>query len=108
MYIKEIKLNPVALVRKRTRHQSSDRFLSAKLVPTFVDRGCHVVSATNPHGRQSRFSRHGAATFTFKYVFSYTHEAEWTPFQTHYFLENLVAPGIEPWISGSVARNSDH
>jgi hypothetical protein len=25
-----------------------------------------------------------------------THEAEWTPFQTHYSLENLVAPGIEP------------
>jgi hypothetical protein len=27
------------------------------------------------------------------------------PFQTHYFSENLVAPGIEPGISGSVARN---
>jgi hypothetical protein len=25
-----------------------------------------------------------------------THEAECTPFQTHYFSENLVAPGIEP------------
>jgi hypothetical protein len=24
------------------------------------------------------------------------HEAEWTPFQTHYFSENLVAPEIEP------------
>jgi hypothetical protein len=24
------------------------------------------------------------------------HEDEWTPFQTHYFSENLVAPGIEP------------
>jgi hypothetical protein len=24
------------------------------------------------------------------------HEAEWTPFQTHYFSENLVSPGIEP------------
>jgi hypothetical protein len=23
----------------------------AKLVPTFADRGCHVVSATDPHGR---------------------------------------------------------
>jgi hypothetical protein len=23
-------------------------------------------------------------------------EAEWTPFQTHYFSENVVAPGIEP------------
>jgi hypothetical protein len=25
-----------------------------------------------------------------------THEAEWTPFHTHYFSVNLVAPGIEP------------
>jgi hypothetical protein len=23
------------------------------------------------------------------------HEAEWTPFQTHYFSEYLVVPGIE-------------
>jgi hypothetical protein len=23
-------------------------------------------------------------------------EAEWAPFQTHYFSENLIAPGIEP------------
>jgi hypothetical protein len=34
--------------------------------------------------------------------------AEWTPFQTHYFSKNVVAPGIEPGTSGSVARNSDH
>jgi hypothetical protein len=38
---------------------------------------------------------------------SCTHEAEWTPFQTHYFSENLVVPGIEPGTFGSVARNSD-
>jgi hypothetical protein len=29
------------------------------------------------------------------------------PFQTRYFSENLVAPGIEPGISGYVTRNSD-
>jgi hypothetical protein len=29
--------------------------------------------------------------------------SKWTPFQTHYFSENLVAPGT----SGPVARNSD-
>jgi hypothetical protein len=27
----------------------SDRRLSAKLVPTFADRGCHVVSVTDPY-----------------------------------------------------------
>jgi hypothetical protein len=29
-------------------------------------------------------------------LLSCTHKAEWTPFQTHYFSENLVTPGIEP------------
>jgi hypothetical protein len=43
-----------------------------------------------------------------KMLLSYTHEAECTPFQTHYFSENLVVPGIDPGTSGSVARNSDH
>jgi CBS-domain-containing membrane protein len=28
-----------------------DRCLSAKLVPTFADKGCHVVSVTDPYGR---------------------------------------------------------
>jgi hypothetical protein len=31
-----------------------------------------------------------------KNLHKYTNEAEWTPFQTHYFSEDLVAPGIEP------------
>jgi hypothetical protein len=32
-------------------HRLSDRRLSAKLVPIFADRECHVVSVTDPHGR---------------------------------------------------------
>jgi hypothetical protein len=54
-----------------------------------------MVSVTDPYGRilsfldQSRY-------FSIKYLLSYTHVAEWTPFQTHYFSENLVMPGIEP------------
>jgi hypothetical protein len=31
-------------------YRPSDRRLSAKLVPTYVDRGCHVVSVTDPYG----------------------------------------------------------
>jgi hypothetical protein len=31
-------------------YRPRDRLFSAKLVPTFVDRGCHVVSATDPYG----------------------------------------------------------
>jgi hypothetical protein len=32
-------------------YRPSDRRMSAKLVPTFADRGCHVVSVTDPYGR---------------------------------------------------------
>jgi hypothetical protein len=46
--------------------------------------------------------------FLFKKLLSYPHEAEWTPFQTHYFSENVVTLGIEPGTSRSVAMNSDH
>jgi hypothetical protein len=31
--------------------------MSAKLVPTFADRGCHVVSAVDIYGRNLRLSR---------------------------------------------------
>jgi hypothetical protein len=32
-------------------YRPSDRRLSAKLVPTFADRGCRMVSVTDPYGR---------------------------------------------------------
>jgi hypothetical protein len=50
----------------------------------------------------------GALTFSFKYLLNCTHEAEWTPFKTHYFSENLVALGIEPGPlqPGTLASNS--
>jgi CBS-domain-containing membrane protein len=31
-------------------YRPSDRRLTAKLAPTFADRGCHVVSVTDPYG----------------------------------------------------------
>jgi hypothetical protein len=46
--LKHKKKPPWLLVGKETI--PSDRRLSAKLVPTFADRGCRVVSATDPHG----------------------------------------------------------
>jgi hypothetical protein len=36
-------------------YRPSDRRLSAKLLPTFADRGCRVVSATEPPGRSFGF-----------------------------------------------------
>jgi hypothetical protein len=46
--------------------------------------GCHVVSVTDPYGRILGFLDR-SSYFSIKYLLSCTHEAEWTPFQTHYF-----------------------
>jgi hypothetical protein len=62
-----------------------------------------VVSATDPPGRILGFLPSSSSV-----ILTSTHEAEWTPFQTHCLSENLEALGIEPGNSGSVARNSDH
>jgi hypothetical protein len=54
-----------------------------------------VVSVTDPYGRIFGFldrSRY----FSFQIAPHCTHEADWTPFQTLYFAENHVPPGIEP------------
>jgi CBS-domain-containing membrane protein len=32
-------------------YRPSDRRFSAKLLTTFADKGCHVVSVTDPYGR---------------------------------------------------------
>jgi hypothetical protein len=87
-------------------YRPSDRRLSAKLVPTFVDRGCHVVSAADPYGRNLDFLD-----------------------QSHYFFfssnssvvlmklsgpcsrptsQNSGSTGNRTWTSECVARNSDH
>jgi hypothetical protein len=65
-----------------------------------------VVSVTDPSGRILGFldrSRY----FSIKQLLSCTHEAEWTPFQNHYFYFSGSA-GNRTRTSGSVAKNSDH
>jgi hypothetical protein len=75
-------------------YRPSDRRLSAKWLPTFADRECHVASMMDPYGRiLGRLDR--SRYFSIKWLLSCTHEAEWTLFQTHYFFF-LVVPGIEP------------
>jgi hypothetical protein len=54
-----------------------------------------MVSVTDPFGRILGFldrSRY----FFFQVPPQFYSEAEWNPFQTQYFPENLVAPGLEP------------
>jgi hypothetical protein len=50
-----------------------------------------VVSVTDPYGRILGIPDRNPYFF-FQVV---PHAIEWTPFQTHYFSENLVAPGLE-------------
>jgi hypothetical protein len=54
-----------------------------------------MVSVTDPYGSILDFLDRNRY-FSFKYLLSCTHEAEWTPSQTHFFSENLLTPGIEP------------
>jgi hypothetical protein len=64
-----------------------------------------VVRTTVPYDRTLGFldrSRY----FPIKYPLSCTHEAEWTPFQTHCFSENLVVLGIEPGPPDAGSRSS--
>jgi hypothetical protein len=76
-------------------YRPSNRRLSAKLVPTFANGGCRMVSPTDKHDRILGFLNR-SCYFFFQVAPQFTHEAEWTQFQTHYFSENLVVPGIEP------------
>jgi hypothetical protein len=49
---------------------------------------------TDPYGRILGFQDRSRYVF-FQITPQLYYEAEWTAFQTHYFSENLVAPGIE-------------
>jgi hypothetical protein len=67
-----------------------------------------MVSVTDPYGRILGFQARSRYYFFQVAPQLCTHEAEWTPLQTHYFSEDLVAAGNRTWTSGSVARNPDH
>jgi hypothetical protein len=73
--------------------------------PTFADKGCHVVSVTDPYGRILGFLDR-RRYFSIKQLLSWTHEAEWTPFQTHYVFSGSA--GNRTRASGSVTKNPDH
>jgi hypothetical protein len=76
-------------------YRPSDRRLLVKLVPSFADGGCRMISLTDPYGRVLDFL-YRSCYFSFKYLLNFSHENEWIPLQTHYLSKNLVVPGIEP------------
>jgi hypothetical protein len=66
-----------------------------------------VVSEADPPWSLIAVSYTGAVTFLSSSSSFILTRAEWTPFQTHCYSENVVAPRIEPRTSGFAARNSE-
>jgi hypothetical protein len=81
--------------------------LSAKLVRTFADRRCRVVSATDPHNRIFGFLDRSRYYF-FQVAPELYLRGRVDQDPDPLILRNLAAPEIESGTSGSVARNSDH
>jgi hypothetical protein len=60
-----------------------------------------VVNSANSVGPLITVFETAEFNISFSQLLNFLHEAEWTPFQSHYFSENMSVPGIEPGTSGS-------
>jgi hypothetical protein len=88
-------------------YRPSDRRLSAKLVPTFADRGWHVVSVTNLYGRNLGFLDR-SSYFFFQAAPQLCSQSWVDPVPNPLLLRKSSSAGNRTGTSGSVARNSDH
>jgi hypothetical protein len=85
-------------------YRPSGHYLSAKLVPTFEDRGCHVVSVTDPYGRILGFLDRGR--YFFFQVSLELYSRGWVDLvQDLLLLRKSRSAGNRTRTSGSVARN---
>jgi hypothetical protein len=81
--------------------------LSAKLVPTLADRRCHVVSATDPHGRILGFL--DRSRYCFFQVAPQLYSRGWMVLVPDpLLLRKSGSAGNRTRSSGSVASNSNH
>jgi hypothetical protein len=88
-------------------YRPKDRRLSAKLVPTFADRRCHVVSATDPYGRILGFLEW--CCYFFFHVVPQLYSRRWAnPVPDSLLLRKSSSTGNRSRTSGFVARYSDH
>jgi hypothetical protein len=93
-------------------YRPSDRSFSAKCLPTFADKGCHVVSVTDPSGRISQFSRQ--EPLLFYQVAPQLYSRGWVDPVPDPLLFSFFSPrksgsaGNRTRASGSIAKNSDH
>jgi hypothetical protein len=88
-------------------YRPSDRSLSGKLVPTFADRGCNVVSVMDPFDRILDFLDRGR--YCFFEVALQLYSRGWVDLiPDPQLLRKSVSAGNRIRTSVSVARNSDH
>jgi hypothetical protein len=88
-------------------YRPNDCHLSGKLVPTFADRGCHVVSVTNPYGSNLDFL--DRSRYFFFQVATQLYSRGWLdPVPDPLLLRKSGSVGNRTRTSRSVARNSDH
>jgi hypothetical protein len=88
-------------------YRPTDRRLSAKLAPSFADRGCHVVSAADPYDRNFGFL--DRCRYVFFRVALQLYLRGWVnPVLDPLLLGKSSSAGNRIRTSGSVARNSDH
>jgi hypothetical protein len=85
---------------------SNCRF-SAKLVPTFADTGCHVVSVTDPYGRNLGFL-HRSRYFFFQEAPRLYSRGWADPVLDPILLRKSDSAGNWTRTSESICRNSDH
>jgi hypothetical protein len=84
----------------------SDLRLSAKLVLTFADRECHVISPTDPYGRILDFL--DRSRYCFFQVSPELYSRGWVDPVTDSLLRKSGSAGNRTLTSGTVARSSDH
>jgi hypothetical protein len=87
-------------------YRPNDRRLSAKLVPIFADRGCHVVSVTDPYGRILGFL--DRSRYCLFQVAPQLYSRGWVDPVPDPLLRKSGNAGNRTRAPGCVARNSDH
>jgi hypothetical protein len=77
-------------------YRPSHRRLSAKLVPTFAYRGCHVVYVTNPYDRNLGFLQRNKPSRSIS-VFLFCFNFQSLRFQDHRYISTVSNKPLMAW-----------
>jgi hypothetical protein len=101
-----VKLHSVGWVSSEL-YRPSDRCMSAKLLPTFANRGCYVVSVTDPYCHILHIQ--DRSRYFFFQVAPQLYSWGWVdPVLDPLLLRKCSSAGNRTQTSGFVARKSDH